>query len=117
MLEQSLDIALADGMQEHAARAWTNIGTHAGDQTHARRRRADLPCRVDLLRRADLDSWSLYMRAWLAGVQLERGSTDAAASAWRRRSCGTRSSRWSAGSRALRSPASPPFGAATRPWE
>ena len=91
-LDESLAIALADGMQEHAARAWTEHRHHAGDQTHAHRRRADLPCRVDLLRRARLG----LVVAVHAGVACRRaartGQHRRRGAGWRRRSCGTRSS-------------------------
>ena len=51
-LDQSFDIALADGLEEHAARAWTNMGTLQASTCMLDRSRADLPRRAGLLRRA-----------------------------------------------------------------
>ena len=72
-LEQSLDIALATEAEEHAARAYTNLG--AG---HVERRL--LATSEQFLRKGiaycaerDLDTWRLYMEAWLARALVEGG--------------------------------------------
>jgi DNA-binding CsgD family transcriptional regulator/tetratricopeptide (TPR) repeat protein/energy-coupling factor transporter ATP-binding protein EcfA2 len=77
-LTQSLDLALASDEHEHAARAYTNLGT-----TLARGRRlADaarqLRAGLGYCQDRDLDSWQLYMSAWLARVLAEQGEYAAA---------------------------------------
>lgn len=74
-LGQSLDLALADGLEEHAARAWTNLGV----EQLALRRLADADrtfvAGIGYCHDHDLDSWVLYMSAQRAAVLLERGQT------------------------------------------
>ncbi len=77
-LTQSLDLALAADEHEHAARAYTNLGA-----TLARcRRLADatrhLRAGLGYCQDRDLDSWRLYMSAWLARVLAEQGEYAAA---------------------------------------
>jgi DNA-binding CsgD family transcriptional regulator/tetratricopeptide (TPR) repeat protein len=72
-LERSLQIALARGLQEHAARAYTNLSTAAISQ-----RRYDVGLRymdegLAYSERHDLDSWRLYLQAWRARARFERG--------------------------------------------
>src|SRR5215831_451319 len=77
-LTQSLDLALADDAHEHAARAYTNLGStgvsrrsfHEAD----RRLRAGIAYCTD----RDLDTWRLYMSAWLARSLGEQGRYAAA---------------------------------------
>jgi DNA-binding CsgD family transcriptional regulator/tetratricopeptide (TPR) repeat protein len=77
-LAQSLDLALADDAHEHAARAYTNLGSVAV----ANRRFADadqhLRAGLAYCAERDLDSWTLYMNAWLARSLTEQGRYDAA---------------------------------------
>ncbi len=74
-LGQSLDLALADGLEEHAARAWTNLGV----EQLTLRRLADADrtfvAGIGYCHDHDLDSWALYMSAQRAAVLLERGRT------------------------------------------
>lgn len=77
-LDESLAIALADGLQEHAARAWTNIGSVQATKRMLREAEQTIRAGLAYCDERDLDSWSLDMQACLAGVQFERGSTDAA---------------------------------------
>jgi tetratricopeptide (TPR) repeat protein len=77
-LTQSLDLALADDAHEHAARAYTNLGT-TNVQNRAfpeadRYLRAGIAYCTD----RDLETWRLYMTAWLARSQAEQGSYAAA---------------------------------------
>ncbi|MET0695778.1 MAG: AAA family ATPase [Propionibacteriaceae bacterium] len=76
-LDQSLDIALADGFEEHASRAWCNIG--ALQAANRRLAEAETTFRAGIAYCADhdLESASLYMRSWLASVLLEQGKTEA----------------------------------------
>lgn len=73
LLEQSLELALADDLHEHVARAYTNLGTCEI------KRHAYEPARVWLQRglaytgERDLDTWGLYMLAWRARLAAETG--------------------------------------------
>ena len=73
LLHQSLDKALLHDMQEHAARAYTNLGS----AQNARRRfsAAEEVVRAGLhfCTERDLDSWSTYMRGVLSSLLLETG--------------------------------------------
>jgi len=72
-LEQSLDLALADDAHEHAARAYTNLGsTSVIDRSFGD---ADRFLRAGIAYCADreLDSWLLYMSALLARSLAEQG--------------------------------------------
>ena len=78
-LTRSLDMALADEAHEHAARAYTNLGSVAV----ANRRFADadqhLRAGIAYCDEYDLDSWSHYMSARLAASLAEQGRYDEAA--------------------------------------
>jgi predicted ATPase/DNA-binding CsgD family transcriptional regulator len=77
-LTQSLDLALASDAHEHAARAFTNLGAvnminwSFGDAD--RHLRAGITYCAD----RDLDTWRLYMTAWLAHSLAEQGQYAAA---------------------------------------
>ncbi len=77
-LERSLELALGAGLQEHAARAYTNLATIS--VVHRDRELADsyLGPGIDFCREHNLDSWWLYMTGWLAQAELDRGEWDAA---------------------------------------
>ncbi|MGN6176366.1 MAG: ATP-binding protein, partial [Streptosporangiaceae bacterium] len=72
-LEQSLDLALADDAHEHAARAYTNLGSmNVIDRSFGdadRFLRAGITYCTD----RELDSWRLYMSALLARSLAEQG--------------------------------------------
>jgi DNA-binding CsgD family transcriptional regulator/tetratricopeptide (TPR) repeat protein len=77
-LTQSLDMALADDAHEHAARAYTNLGgSHIGCRSF---READryLQAGISYCTDRDLDTWRLYMSAWLAHSLAEQGRYAAA---------------------------------------
>jgi len=78
LLEQSLNIAIADGFDEHAARAYTNIASTQATKHMLSDAERTLRTGIAYCNERDLDSWALYMQGWLAGVQLEQGHTDAA---------------------------------------
>jgi DNA-binding CsgD family transcriptional regulator/tetratricopeptide (TPR) repeat protein len=69
----SLDLALAADAEEHAARAYTNLGS--GLMTLHRLDEAERWLRTGIGYAADrdLDSWRLYMEAWLAKLLAARG--------------------------------------------
>ena len=77
-LTQSLDLALADDRHEHAARAYTNLGSSGViDRLFSdadRHLRAGIAYCTD----RDLDSWRLYMSAWFARSLAEQGQYAAA---------------------------------------
>jgi DNA-binding CsgD family transcriptional regulator/tetratricopeptide (TPR) repeat protein len=72
-VSHSLDLALAGDAHEHAARAYTNLGSTA----IANRRLVDgdqyLRAGIDYCDEYDLDSWRNYMSARLAGSLAEQG--------------------------------------------
>lgn len=76
MLLESLDVALAGDLQEHAARAYTNLVSTAT----ARHRPADaeryLETALPYCAERDLDSWAEYMTSHLALTRLEQGRWD-----------------------------------------
>ncbi len=77
-LERSLHIAEAHGLEEHVARALTNlastsVGMHDLDAGIPWCDRAIAYCTDH-----DLDSWRLYTTGWRARAHLERGSWDLA---------------------------------------
>jgi DNA-binding CsgD family transcriptional regulator/tetratricopeptide (TPR) repeat protein len=77
-LSQSLDLALAADAHEHAARAYTNLGS----ASVLNRQLADadryLRAGVAYCAERDLDSWRLYMNAWQALSLAEQGCYEAA---------------------------------------
>ena len=80
-LERSLDLALVAGLHEHAARAFTNLGTISVMRRDFEVAGRYLAAGIDFCRERDLDSWWLYMTGWLARAKLETGEWVAAADA------------------------------------
>jgi DNA-binding CsgD family transcriptional regulator/tetratricopeptide (TPR) repeat protein len=72
-LAQSLDLALAADAQEHAARAYTNLGSTAAGSRRLTESERYFRTGIEYCTDRDLDSWRLYMAAWLARVLVERG--------------------------------------------
>ncbi len=80
-LLRSLALARADGNEEHVARAFTNLGTIAvamHDQPNADRWLGE---GIAYCTEHDLDSWRIYMLAWLARLDTDRGDWAAALAA------------------------------------
>lgn len=81
LLERSLEIALDSGLEEHAARAYTNLGSASvvlhefpsGDRY--------LADGISYCVEHDLDSWRLYMVGWRAVSDLHQGRWASAAEA------------------------------------
>ena len=78
-LEESLRLALANDLQEHAARAYTNLASFM-----VRARNYALALRyfedgIAYTTEHDLDFYKLYMTAWRARAHFERGDWDSAA--------------------------------------
>jgi DNA-binding CsgD family transcriptional regulator len=80
-LERSLDLALARGLEEHAARAYTNLGAQAVEERDYARADEYLGRGIEYCREHDVDSWRLYMTGWLARSHLDQGRWDEAADA------------------------------------
>ncbi|HEV7652331.1 MAG TPA: AAA family ATPase [Actinophytocola sp.] len=72
-LRQSLDLALAADLEEHAARAYTNLGWDFGALRRLDEAEEWLRTGIQYCVERDLDSWRLYMQAGLAWVLAERG--------------------------------------------
>jgi len=79
MMERSLELALQGGLEEHAARAYTNLSSSAVEVRDYERADAFLDAGIAYCQERDLDSWSLYMSGIRARSQLEQGAWDAAA--------------------------------------
>jgi DNA-binding CsgD family transcriptional regulator/tetratricopeptide (TPR) repeat protein len=80
-LERSLELALAGGLEEHAARAYTNIASQALQQRDYATAGEYLGRGIAYCREHDVDSWRLYMTGWLARLHFDRGRWDEAADA------------------------------------
>jgi ATP/maltotriose-dependent transcriptional regulator MalT len=80
-LMASLEIALADDLQEHVARAYTNLAcVHINWHSHVEAERL-LAEGISYCIERDLDTWRDYMRAWQSELLLRTGSWEAAAAA------------------------------------
>jgi DNA-binding CsgD family transcriptional regulator/tetratricopeptide (TPR) repeat protein len=78
-LEESLAVALQHGLEEHVARAYTNLAScavTAHDYHHAWRY---LDAGIAFTTEKDLDAWTVYMTAWRARAHLEVGEWTRAA--------------------------------------
>ena len=78
-LEESLRLALENNFQEHAARAFTNLGTAAVRERNYRLAKRYQDDGIAYTTEHDLDSWKLYMLGWRARVHFEQGDWDNAA--------------------------------------
>ncbi|HEU5266138.1 MAG TPA: AAA family ATPase, partial [Jatrophihabitans sp.] len=72
-LAQSLDLALAADAHEHAARAYTNLGASACARWQLADADRYLRAGIAYCTDRDLDSWTLYMGAWLSRTLVEQG--------------------------------------------
>src|SRR5437763_7334841 len=77
-LTQSLDLALARDAHEHAARAFTNLGSINIINWSLADADRHLHAGITYCADRDLDAWRLYMTAWLARSLAEQGQYDAA---------------------------------------
>jgi DNA-binding CsgD family transcriptional regulator len=77
-LEQSLQLSLEHQLEEHAARAYTNLGCSCVLARDYRRALAYLDAGIAYCTERDLDSWSLHMGIWRARAWLETGDWHAA---------------------------------------
>jgi DNA-binding CsgD family transcriptional regulator len=72
-IEQSLELALADDAQEHAARAYTNLGSALVVIRQFALAGQYLRDGIAYCADHDLGSWRLYMSSWLARSFVEQG--------------------------------------------
>src|SRR5246127_691224 len=77
-LLQALQIALDHDLHEHAARAYVNLGS-SGTVNNDLMARRYLEQGLAYCEQRDLDSWSTYLRVFLARFALDRGAWDEAA--------------------------------------
>jgi DNA-binding CsgD family transcriptional regulator/Tfp pilus assembly protein PilF len=77
-LTQSLDLALASDAHEHAARAFTNLGSINVINWSLADADRHLRAGITYCADRDLDTWRLYMIAWLARSLAEQGQYAAA---------------------------------------
>ena len=77
-LHKSLELALDHGLQEHAARAYTNLAAIAVELHEYALAESYLGAGIGYCREQDLDPWLLYMSGWKARAELEQGRWDAA---------------------------------------
>ncbi len=78
-LERSLALALEHGLQEHAARAYTNLCANAVRVRDYTRAGADFAAGLAYCEAHDLTSWTLYKLAWRARARFETGDWAGAA--------------------------------------
>jgi DNA-binding CsgD family transcriptional regulator/tetratricopeptide (TPR) repeat protein len=78
-LDESLRLSLEHGYGEHAARAYTNIGTGAVRLIDYPRAEQALEAGIAYATDRDLDAWRFYMLAWRARMRLELGEWSGAA--------------------------------------
>jgi DNA-binding CsgD family transcriptional regulator/tetratricopeptide (TPR) repeat protein len=77
-LERSLSLALENRLQEHAGRAYTNLGAMSVEQRRYADARRFLEAGIAYCQEHDLDSWFLYMLAWRARLKFEVGEWNSA---------------------------------------
>ena len=75
---RSLEIALADGLEEHVARAYCNLSSIAVQRREHQEAASVFTDGIAYCERLDLDSWRIYMVAWRAIAELQAADYDAA---------------------------------------
>lgn len=78
-LRESLSLALTHRLQEHAARAFTNLSSMATAGKRYAEASEYFRQGVQYCETHDLDSWRLYMLAWRSRARLEQADWDGAA--------------------------------------
>jgi DNA-binding CsgD family transcriptional regulator/tetratricopeptide (TPR) repeat protein len=77
-LERSLAIALDAGLEEHVARAYTNLGSLPVQAREPALGAEQLEAGLAYCLDHDLDAWRWYMGGWYARAELDRGHWDRA---------------------------------------
>jgi DNA-binding CsgD family transcriptional regulator len=78
LIQQSLDIALKNSYHEHAARAYTNLGSDWICVRQYKLAQKALDDGIGYCEARDLDSWTNYMQSCKARLKLETGNWDEA---------------------------------------
>lgn len=78
-LARSLELSLEHNFQEHAARAYTNLGSVATSTKMYEAAAGYLDAGMNYTSDRDLDSWLYYMQGWRARLRFETGDWDGAA--------------------------------------
>lgn len=78
LLRQSLDIALKNSFHEHAARAYTNLGSYGVESRDYALSRQMLDEGIQYCEERDLGSWTAYMLSCKARLNLETGDWEEA---------------------------------------
>ncbi len=78
LLQKSLDIALKNSFHEHAARAYTNLESSGRTVKDYKFAKVILEAGIQYCEERDLDSWTLYLLADKALLNLEMGYWDEA---------------------------------------
>ena len=78
-LAHGLRLALANNLQEHAARAYSNLSTAAVRDRNSKLAMRYLDDGIAYTTEHDLDSWKLYVTAWRARAQFDSGHWSSAA--------------------------------------
>ena len=73
LLRQSLDLALRNGYQEHAARAYSNLFTNSVRIKDYALARQVLPEGLHYCEERELDSWKTYILSWKARLLMDTG--------------------------------------------
>lgn len=73
LLEESLEISLAHGLHEHAARAYTNLSEYAVEFRHFALAERVLSEGIAFDTEHDLDAWTYYLSGRLAQLRLDQG--------------------------------------------
>lgn len=77
-LTRSLALALDAGMDEHVARAYTNLGSRGVWTRDQARAEQHLSLGIAYCEEHDLDPWLVYMTGWKARLRLDQGRWDEA---------------------------------------
>lgn len=78
-LEESLRLSLRNNLEEHGARAFTNLAASAVRERNYLLATRYLDNGIAYTTEHDLDSWKLYMTAWRARAHFDQGDWDGAA--------------------------------------
>ena len=78
-LERSLALALDADLEEHVARAYTNLSSRAVSARDYAAADRHLSAGLAYCEEHDLDAWAVYMTGWLACLRLGQGRWDEAA--------------------------------------
>jgi tetratricopeptide (TPR) repeat protein len=73
LLQQSLAIALKNSYNEHAARAYTNLGCNWAMLKNYKEAEKFFEEGIQYCEERDLDAWASYMLSWKARLKQETG--------------------------------------------